>query len=256
MGNDGEQVALLRGGSQVSSLLGAFGRGLRETRLTAFLGYLIAQQPESFRDLLGFDGDVGEVGLETTEDGGRTDILIDTPRGRCVVEAKVTASDPHKQAHRYDARWRVVLSSLASTAGRGKRIRYVSWQKLADHLTALSKEKAQPFKGLCLELVHHLEEHRMIRVDPVEIYAREINNEVTLSLFLHARVYTCAFERGSRLGEAMYFAPHFGAHIARLHPGVNQGISYIAKVEDVGVANSWKETHAYILQHRGKVWYG
>jgi hypothetical protein len=87
MREEGEHVSLLRGGSQVTSLLGAFGRSLRETRLTAFLGFLIAQHPESFRNLFAFDGDVREVGLETTEDGGRTDIRIDTSRGECVVEA-------------------------------------------------------------------------------------------------------------------------------------------------------------------------
>jgi hypothetical protein len=40
--NTTERIDLLRAGSVVSSLAGAFGNELRETRLTAMLGYLIA----------------------------------------------------------------------------------------------------------------------------------------------------------------------------------------------------------------------
>lgn len=37
--DDTERIDLLRSGSLVSSLAGAFGNALRETRLTAMLGY-------------------------------------------------------------------------------------------------------------------------------------------------------------------------------------------------------------------------
>jgi len=36
------EIPLMRGGEIVSTLTGAFGQSLRETRLTALLGYLIA----------------------------------------------------------------------------------------------------------------------------------------------------------------------------------------------------------------------
>jgi len=53
---DFEEIELLRGGSVVSTFAGAFGGSLRETRLTALLGYLISLEPRSFLDLFGFTG--------------------------------------------------------------------------------------------------------------------------------------------------------------------------------------------------------
>ena len=76
----------------------------------------------------------------------------------------------------------------------------------------------------------------------VEIYAREVNNEETLALFLKAQMYGCRYEKSSRLAEAHYFAPHFGQQIARNHPGVRVGISYIASIERVEVVETWKDT--------------
>ena len=49
----------------VSTLTGAFGQSLRETRLTALLGYLIALDPIPFLDLFGFSGVPQQVCLET-----------------------------------------------------------------------------------------------------------------------------------------------------------------------------------------------
>jgi putative transposase len=49
-------VSLFRGGQLVSTLTGAFGQGLRETRLTALLGYLMACKPKPFLDLFGLAG--------------------------------------------------------------------------------------------------------------------------------------------------------------------------------------------------------
>ena len=39
---------------------------------------------------------------------------------------------------------------------------------------------------------------------PVEIYAREINNEHTLAFFLKGQMYGCHYEKRSRLANALY----------------------------------------------------
>lgn len=253
----GEPVTLYRAKSVVNSLLGSFGQNLKETRLTSFLGYLVALRPEAFRDLLGFEGTILGIELETSEDGGRTDIVINTMQGRCVIEAKLGGVDSREQIHGYEGRWRIILSSLPDQAIRckGRRIRYVSWQTLADTLLALGRRYGQPLKALSNELVRYLEEHRMIRHASVEIYAREINNENTLTLFLHARLYTCLFERGSQLPKAMYFAPHFGGRIANEHPGICQGVSYIARIETVEVVDSWEKLKLELVRLRGRRWF-
>jgi hypothetical protein len=72
---DREGIDLLRCGSVVSSLAGAFGTELRETRLTAMLGYIIALEPEQFCDIFGFRGSPLSVSLETRHASDRSDIL-------------------------------------------------------------------------------------------------------------------------------------------------------------------------------------
>ena len=88
----------------------------------------------------------------------------------------------------------------------------------------------------------------------MEIYAREINNEVSLALFLKAQLYGCYYEKRSRLAEALYFAPYFGKEIALQHAGVHAGISYIAKIERVEVVETWKELLQAVREVRGKQW--
>jgi hypothetical protein len=77
---DTERIELLRGGSLISSLAGAFGATVKETRLTAMLGYLIALDSSSFVDVFGFTGKVGNVKLEHRHGNNRSDILIETIR--------------------------------------------------------------------------------------------------------------------------------------------------------------------------------
>ena len=90
--------------------------------------------------------------------------------------------------------------------------------------------------------------------ESVEIYAREINEPKTLALFLKAQMYGCWYEKGSRLAEALYFAPHFGQTIANAHPGVRVGISYVARIERVEVVETWAELMDAVKSIRGKFW--
>jgi hypothetical protein len=101
-----------------------------------------------------------------------------------------------------------------------------------------------------------LEVHRMIRTkEAVEIYARDINTEDTLQLFLKGHMYCCYYEKGSALAEALYFAPHFGAFIAKEHPGVHAGISYVARIEQVEVVDSNSDFFNVTKDIRGKTWF-
>ena len=90
--------------------------------------------------------------------------------------------------------------------------------------------------------------------ESVEIYAREINNEESLAAFLKAQMYRCIYQKGSRLAEALYFAPHFGQNIASNHPGVQVGISYIARIERVEVVETWNDFLDTVREVRGKQW--
>ncbi len=67
-------------------------------------------------------------------------------------------------------------------------------------------------------------------------------------------MYRCWYKKGSRLAEASYFAPHFGQQIASNHPGVQVGISYIARIERVEVVETWKDFLQTVEEVQGKQW--
>lgn len=73
----------------MSTFVGAFGASLRETRLMALLGSLIALEPEPFLNLFGFSGTARSVRLENRHQDDRSDILVETTAGTGVIEAKV-----------------------------------------------------------------------------------------------------------------------------------------------------------------------
>jgi hypothetical protein len=250
------EIPLMRGGNLVSTLTGAFGHSLRETRLTALLGYLVAIAPEPFLGLFGFQGIAQKVSLELRHEDGRSDILIETSRGVGVIEAKVDATDPLEQSSKYPCRWAALLTHYAPRSQIVGKTRYVSWEELAAVLSDLSRGKLSWMRILSADLLKYLREHRMAR-NPrsVEIYAREINERVTLALFLKAQLYGCTYQPGSPIAEALYFAPHFGHRIANKHPGVAIGISYIARIESVGRATTWSELRDLLQEKRGRVWW-
>jgi hypothetical protein len=259
--NHAENIVLFRSGSVVSSLLGAFGGSLKETRLTSLLGFLISCEPQDFGDYWGIDHPVLEVMLEThhssVKEAGRSDIILTTKRGNIVIEAKVGHHNPLKQSQKYPAYKRILLTNhIPSTSDRKHHnIKYTNWDQLSKFLQKLGKRKTDYIKFLCNDIIKYLETHSMIpKKESVEIYAREINNEYTLNLFLKARLYGCYFEKRNRVAEALYFSPHFGKSIARNHPGVTAGISYIAKIEHIEIVESWKDFLVAVKLIRGKTW--
>ena len=127
-----EEIELLRGGSVVSTLVGAFGGYVRETRLTALLGYLIALEPLRFLEYFEFTGKPRHVSIEHRHGTDRSDILVETTHGLGVIEAKVGSIDPLEQSRKYSARWTVLLTQyMPSAAQKGMRgFKYVRWQQL------------------------------------------------------------------------------------------------------------------------------
>ncbi len=253
-----EEIELLRGGSVVSTLVGAFGGYVRETRLTALLGYLIALNPHPFLTLFEFRGKARNVRIEHRHGSDRSDILIETTRGLGVVEAKVGTIDPFEQAKKYRARWTILLTQYMPSA-RQKAIRgvkYVRWQQLTPLLSNLSRSQNRKVRFVSADLLHYLEDHRMVtQRESVEIYAREINEPLTLALFLKAHMYACDYEATSDLAEALYFAPHFGQTIANATPGIRVGISYVARIQQVEVVESWDDLFNAVRSVRKATWW-
>ena len=88
-----------------------------------------------------------------------------------------------------------------------------------------------------------------------EVYAREINEETTLELFLHGHMYGCKYEASRPVAEALYFAPHFGYSIADAYPGIHRGISYIASIKRVEVVSTFAELVNMTKEIRKGMWY-
>jgi hypothetical protein len=254
---DVERIELLRGNTLVSTFVGAFGHSLRETRLTALLGYLIALEPKPFLELFHFQGTPLAVSLENSEDGNRPDILLDTSLGKGIVEAKLNSVDPFKQSKKYDAKWKVLLTQFRPPVEKKKRdgVTYLRWDNLEQLLKKLSESKNSKVRFISSDLKKYLEENGILKKpDPIEIYAREINEPMTYTLFLKAQIYGCDYEKKNKYSKALYFAPHFGKRIARDFPGVHVGISYIAKIEDIDVVDSWKDIVLAVKNRKGKTW--
>jgi hypothetical protein len=253
---DVEQIDLLRGGVIVSSLAGALGSNLRETRLTAMLGYLVALHAEKFCALFKFEGVPRAVSLETRHAKDRSDIVVSTSEGLGVIEAKVGNHDPFDQALKYPARWRVLLTEYEPTSGeRARDCLYLRWRALVPLLRDLGKSNRAAVRFVSDDLQRYLEEHNMIpRAESVEIYARELNDIPTVMLFLQGHMYGCHYKPGSRLPEALYFAPHFGHLAVASVPGIRYGISYLARIETVEVVESFSDLRSRTEAIRGKQW--
>jgi hypothetical protein len=132
----------------------------------------------------------------------------------------------------------------------------VHWQQLADCLTAVALTASPAYRFLVTQLNAYLEEHHMIKeTESLEIYAREINEPITLAMFMKGHLYVCNYEKNNKVKRAQYFAPHFGASIAKYQPGIFIGVSYVAKVKQVFVASTWDEFKDGACEYRGKQWW-
>lgn len=230
-----EEIDLLRGGSVVSSLTGAFGGSLRETRLTALLGYLIALNPAPYLKLFGFPGAARSVTLENRHEEGRSDILIETAEGPCIVEAKVDATDAFRQSRKYGARKTALLSHHRPSAEqrRHRNLVYTHWEDLQRLLEVEARSANPAVRFVSKDLIQYLEEHHMTRPkESVEVYARELNEPTTLTLFLHAQMYGCWYESGSNLPKALYFV---GEHLKVYHLGTGQSVPPHGRSEAIWV---------------------
>jgi hypothetical protein len=251
-------LTLMRGQVPVTSFLGSLGGTLRETRITAMIGYLISHYPEPWQNFFSMKKPISSVGIEADYERDRADVVIDSTAERVIVEAKVVWADPREQAKKYDGSRKFLFTNfIPPSEYSSPRVRYVDWDDVSQFLNTIAKSGAKPYvRHLSKELINYMKEHQLIRSrDSVEIYARELNDELTVNTFLKANIYGCWLERGGgTIARSLYFAPHFGKYIASEHPGIYTGISYLAKIEAVEVVDTWKSFLAAARKVRGGWW--
>jgi hypothetical protein len=99
-------LRLSRSTEEIGAFISALG-SLRETRLTAALGFLISRFPEELGSLLGLQfGPSDEIAIEETDGGDRYDVLIRNSGEEHIIEGKVGPYQSAEQLARYIARRR------------------------------------------------------------------------------------------------------------------------------------------------------
>lgn len=252
-------VPLRRGREEVFNLFSALG-DLRETRLTAALGFLLAKAPSVFAPLfLDRQSKIDEIQIEETEKSNRYDLVIRTPRNLVVVEAKVGYLQAPVQVIRYIRKLRRSNPERALTLfllDRGsdplqtelndlKRlfpsctVKQKTWDEVARlidkgcHSKRLQKEYPEVV-AVGKELVKHLRETQMAQSQTKEIYIRQLSGP-SLELFFRHHIYKCQSKFAKTALQHLYFAPLFTAKAprdfaARSMLPIEKGLCYMARI--------------------------
>lgn len=253
-------IHLRRGKDVVSDIFSAFG-DLRETRLTAALGYLIAKAPHVFGPLfLERPSYIEEVFIEQPEDRSRYDLVISTAKKLVIVEAKVGYLQAPSQVRRYVRALKKQTGKETSLylLDRGSeglqteiaqirrefpncQVRSRKWVDVADSIekNCQSKlfEKAFPeVVSIGRELVRHLRENQMAQSMFKEVYVRQLSGD-SLELFFKYQIYKCQTKFAKTALQHLYFAPLFTARAprdfaARSMLPIERGLSYFARIQD------------------------
>ncbi len=247
---------LFRGQKPTHSFLSTFG-DVKEVRLTAALGYLIAKLPEAFDELfLPENEKILKIKIEEHDESGRTDLVLECLHSIVIIEAKVGMQQNIKQLQKYIRAYRekqnkliklILLDSgseynavnLGGLRNKFKNVRFVTWQNIYDKCRKATQMKSLTkkdyFAAAALgDYADHLEEVEMAGNKRSEVYVRDLSGP-SLKLFLDRNIYKCQpqfFESASTTG---YFAPYFtkvapadlkNYSIVQIEPG----ISYISKI--------------------------
>ncbi len=255
-----ETIQLRRGKEGISDLFSALG-DLRETRLTAVLGYLIAKAPNAFGPLfLDRLARIDEILIEEPEDSSRYDLVIRTAKKLVIVEAKVGYLQAPLQIRRYVQNLRkkgsqkdISLYLLDRGSDRLQteieqikkefpncQVYPKRWTDVADAIDQECRskklQKALPeVIAIAQELVKHLKEYQMAQSAMKEVYIRQLSGD-SLELFFRYQVYKCQSKFAKSALQHLYFAPLFTARAPkdfaeRSMLPIERGLSYVARIE-------------------------
>lgn len=258
-------LRLTRANQDVGSFLSVLG-SLRETRLTAVLGFLVSRFPSEFGLALGFrPSPADEIAVEETEEGDRYDVLIQQSGETHIIEGKIGPTQRLDQLLRY-------VRSVRRTRGRlpaltvvddgsefrqsrqrafqqvereVKSMRFVTWSQVAETCRNIAA-KHRNFKYdrtgavIAHELFTHLQENNMTTEAQPEIYLRDVSSIESVQLYFQHNIYKCQSKYYESARRNLYFAPYFTRQMAAKISEVNlvpvgEGISFVSRVEKVQV---------------------
>jgi len=274
-------LRLTRASQDVQSFLSVLG-GLRETRLTAVLGFLVARFPAEFGELLGFrHSSLDEVSVEETHEGDRYDVLIRQSGETHIIEGKIGPTQSVTQLLRYIQSVRqkhgrkpalTVVDdgsefrysqdrTFEAVKRRVKALKFVTWTQVAAVCRDIVRKKrnhATHPTGVVIaqEFAIHLKENHMTNDTQPEIYLRDVSSTDSVQLYFRHRLYKCQSNFYNSARNNLYFAPYFTRQMAEaikednLVP-VGEGISFVSRVESVQVVES-RDLQAYLHEHGHK----
>ena len=260
-------LRLSRSTEEIGAFISALG-SLRETRLTATLGFLVSRFPEELGSVLGLQfGPSDEIAIEETDGGDRYDVLIRTSGEEHIIEGKVGPYQSVEQLVRYIARRRkngsgkpalTIVddgSEFSQSKLRGfekirkgvRKLHFVTWSQVAKTCQAIAvkrKNLARDPLGTIIaqDLSNHLKENNMTTELHPEIYLRDISDVPSVELYFRHQIYKCQSKFYNSARKNLYFAPYFTQKTASEVSGVNlvpvgEGISFISRVESVHVVD-------------------
>ena len=258
-------LRLSRAHREVGSFLSVLG-SLRETRLTAVLGFLVSRFPEEFGLLLGFRPlPADEISVEETDGGERYDVLVRQSGETHIIEGKIGPAQRVDQLVRY-------IKSIRRSHGRRpaltvvddgsefrqsrqrafqkveqqvKSLRFVTWSQVAAVCSVIATKRrnqiADPV-GVAIagEMATHLKENNMTTETQPEIYLRDVSDTYSVQLYFRHNVYKCQSKFYKSAQRNLYFAPYFTRKMAdaisqdNLVP-IGEGVSFVSRIGMVQV---------------------
>jgi hypothetical protein len=274
-------LRLTRASEDVGSFLSALG-SLRETRLTAALGFLVARFPADFGPLLGLKiTPADEISIEETDGGDRYDVLIKNSGEEHIIEGKVGLSQRSDQLLRYIKNRRkpgrpkpaltVVDEGSEFSQSRHqafqkvrqnvRSLRFVTWNDVATACHALTRKKKNLVRDplgtiVAQDLANHLKENHMTTEPHPEIYLRDVSDVPSVRLYFQHHIYKCQSKFYNSARGNLYFAPYFTGPTAERVSEVNlvpvgEGVSFISQVKSVQVVAK-KDVLAFLKERKHK----
>lgn len=248
------KTVIIRSNNGKSDLLSSMGSDLKETRITGFLGYLLSLRPTNLLKLFQIkDERIISVQIERKLKSQRCDIIVRTSAVDYIIEAKLFYEDPTPQLLKQKLEYKNISQSEIKLIGitnnksiENSKAAIFDWN---DIYNCLNDSQSIKIKILCEELKLHLENNGLVKIDTPDIYAREVADLTSLNMFLKAQIYYCPYMKSSKIEKCKYFAPHFSKNIIKISPGINYGISYVAKICGIEYVENIDDLKKVVFQH-------
>lgn len=251
---ENDECSFQRSSHPVDNFFSALG-SLKETRLTATLGYLIHQYPDTFgRLFVKANESIKNVCIEESDDKQRYDLVLKTDKRTILIEAKIGVYQNNAQLIRYIRRKKpdalvLVCSddehgiSFPNKISRLMDKKVTTWAEVSRRLKGILhlkkiKAKATPH-AIATEFFNYFETKGMNNTKDKEIYIKDLSGS-SINLFFKYRIYKCQPKFYPLASRNIYFAPCFTAKApndfsASSMIRIEKGISWLAKILKVEV---------------------